>query len=419
MEELNNEEEQTKEVSLEDLTNSEKEAEEELTVDEEQEENIEEEQTEEKESKKVKDDKTKTEPTKKLKKKTLYIIIGVVAALIILITVLVVVLLPKDKEEGTKTTDKKDKTTGSAYVQAIKKSLESGDLAKEISKALNDSSVDTNKINLISMDIDSDDKQELVAYVEDSSKKYILQFEVGDEVTYEDSFQVDTKDSLGYTYSTKDDETYWYTVSSSNYTIIKKQKKVIKEEDYMNEYFTIINTYKNVPILNNAIEYDLVTPFDVEKLEKDEITKEKLLEDNKIKESEIKPAAEKHFREKQEEEEQKKKEEEEKKKAEEEAAKKEAESSFKLEGKTLHYGKYSTDPAIIIGYVIINSNGSGEIDGNSCTWQFGKHDFAQDSSGAKEMDSVNFTCTDGTYSFTAFEDDKLGNGGEIDLTLEK
>lgn len=354
--------------------------------------------------------------------KKLYIILGTVAIIIVLIIIILIVILPKKSTENSevdKNQSEKKAKKGSQFVETINKSLENGDLEKEINKALNDCNVETKSLSLLSIDIDSDDKEELIAYIEGNNKKYLLQFKVTDEVSYEDSFQLDSKDSFGYTYSIENDKNYWYTIYSGNYTIIEPQKKVIKEEIYLDNYFTIATVYKNTPILNNGVEYDLVTKFDAEEIEKDKITEKILLDDNKITKSEIKPAAEKYIKDKQDAIDKAKKEEEEKKKAEEEAAKKEEESRFKLEGKTLHYGKYTQDPAVIIGYVIINSNGSGEIDGNSCTWKFGKHDFAQDSSEKQEKDSVNFTCTDGDYHFTAFEDDKLGNGGEIDLKLEK
>lgn len=419
-------EEETKEVDLSELEDKNgediqenDEIEENNTTDEESENEINDKEKIEESKEETNNDKNKN---KKNKNKKLYIIIGIMSALIILGIILLIIFLPKDKKENTKNKDKdvEDKSESkSQFLTTITNTLENGDLVKEINKGLKDSGVTTNKVYLLNIDIDKDNKQELIVYAEDSSKKYILQFEVNDEITYEDSFQLDSKDSFGYTYSVNSDRNYFYTKYNENYTIIERQKKVIKETDFMNEYFIIANTYKNTPILNNGIEFDLETDFDIEKLDKNEINEETLLKDNDIGTNEIRPAAEDYFKKKKDEEEAAKKAEEEKKKAEEEAAKKEQESSFKLEGKTLHYGKYSQDPSIIIEYVIINSNGSGEIDGNSCTWKFGKHNFAQDSSNNEELESVNFNCTDGDYYFTAFEDDKLGNGGEIDLTLEK
>ena len=387
--------------------------------DEEVEERKDEDQKEEKSKEGKKEESKESKPKKKNNKK-LYIIIGVISALIILGIILLIIFIPK-KNDNNKTKDKdvEDKSKSeSQFVKTLNSALKSGDLAKEINKGLKDSNITTDKVHLLNIDIDKDGKQELVVYAEDSSKKYILQFEIGDEVTYEDSFQLDSRDSFGYAYSVSSDRNYFYSKYEGNYTIIGKQKKVIKEADFMDDYFVIVNTYKNTPILNNSIEYDLENSFDVEKLDKNEINEETLLKDNDIGENEIRPAAEDYFKKKKTEEEEKKKAEEEKKKAEEEAAKKEQESSFKLNNKTLHYGKYSQEKTTI-EYVIINSNGSGEIDGNSCTWKFGKHNFAQDSSEDEELESVNFNCTDGDYYLTAFENDKLGDGGTINLTLEK
>lgn len=377
---------------------------------------------EETNTEKENDKKIDTKKDSKKDKKTLYIIVGLSAIILILIIVLLIVLIPKNKESKNKNVSStEDKVSESEFVKTISNAIKNEKLVKEINKALNDSNVKTNKVYLLSMDIDRDNKQELMAYAEDENKKFLLQFEITDEVVYEDSFQLDSKDSMGYTYSVETDRNYFFTLHNGNYTIIERQKKIIKEEDYIKNYFTIANTYNKIPILNNAVEYDLSENFDAKELEKKEINEETLLKDNDIKETDIRPAAEKYFKDKKEAEEKAKKEEEERKIKEEEAKKKEEESTFKLEGKTLHYGKYTAETAVMFESIIINKDKTAKVDDKECSWKIGTFDFSQDSSKNEDnkKESITITCEEGDYNLTAFENDKLSNGGMLEFVFEK
>ena len=222
------------------------------------------------------------------------------------------------------------------------------------------------------MDLDSDGDQGIVVYAEGSNTKAIIQLEVDGEVTYDDSFPVDTKDSIGYAYSNEKDETYWYTEFAKNYTIISSAKKIIKEEDFLQSYFSLTKTYKEKPVLNHCVDYKMDKELDVKQLEKDAITKEKLLKDNDIKEEEIKDAYKKYLTEKEEQE--KKEKEEAEKKAKEEEERKKLSGTLLLGTKTYKYGIYT----------VYNSEGEEETKmalysdlscsygGNTCDYTIGE-----------------------------------------------
>ena len=135
---------------------------------------------EEKEEYENKRDKDKNK--KKSNKKKIIIISVLSVILIILIAVTVFLLLNKN--------NKKDEPKRSEYYKTIEKELDNKTLGDKFDKALAKNDIDAGSVKVISIDIDSDNKQDLVAYAEDSNKKYILNFDVSSSVTYEDSYQV-------------------------------------------------------------------------------------------------------------------------------------------------------------------------------------------------------------------------------------
>ena len=280
-------------------------------------------------------------PTKEKKPMNLKLILICAGAALLVIVMIVVVLfvLPNKKEESKTQQKVQDKTTESAFVRVVKESIESGEFIKEINKGLEINGLSAESVSLLSLDIDSDNEQEIIVYVEDAVKKYILQLEVDERVFYEDSFQVDSKDSLGFAYSAEKNLNYWYTEFEKNFTIIASAKKVIKEEDFLKNLFPLTKTYDEKPILTTAIEYKMDKNLDVSRLEFRSISNKGLLDNNQMKSEDIRAAYDKYLKAK-EEEEAKKKEEEEQKAKEEEEAKKLA-GSLQLGTSSYKYGTYN------------------------------------------------------------------------------
>lgn len=303
----------------------------------------------------------------KSKKKKKVLIIGGIVVGIIIIILLIVLLLPKDKKESS--TKKTSQENGSKFVTAIKNSIESGEFDKEINEGLQESGVTADSVCILRMDLDSDGDKDLVAYAEGNNKKTLIQFDVDDRVSYEDYYLLDSKDSLGYVYSSETEENHWYTEHEKNFTIISSAKKIIKEEDFLSNYFSLTKTYQQKPILNHCIEYKFDNELDVETLEENTITEKDLLEDNNIKSDEIKEAYKKYLTEKTEKE--KKEKEEAEKKAKEEAEQKKVTGTFTLGNNTYNYGLYKIYNAENeeVGEVSIYSDGTCICNGVACTYQ--------------------------------------------------
>ena len=320
------------------------------------------------ETEEVKEDNNSSEEKKPMNKK-LIIIIGSCVIAIILIILLNVLLLPKDKKEEDEPTKKNN---DSKFAAAVKASIESGDFDKAIKKGLDATGISTDKVCLISMDLDSDGDQGIVAYAEDSNLKAIIQLEVDDEVNYDDSFPLDSKDSIGYAYSSDKLENYWYTEYSKTYTIISSAKKIIKEDDFLNNYFSLTKTYKEKPVLNNCIEYKMDKELDVKSLEKEAITTEKLLKDNSIKEEEIGDAYKKYVTDKEEKE--KKEKEEKEKQAKEEEERKKLQGTLKLGNYSYKFGTYKVynEDNELDGTMILYSDLSCVYNETTCTYTVGE-----------------------------------------------
>jgi len=302
------------------------------------------------------------------KKKIIFIVSGIIIGLIILIILVLVLTHKGDKKE--KNTTKKN--NDSPFVTTIKDSLKDGSFDKEIKNGLTTNEINADTVCILNMDIDSDLEQEVVVYAEEGTKKAILQLEVYEGVSLEDSFPVDTKDSIGYAYSSERKENYWYTLSNKNYTIISSAKKIIKEEDFLNNYFALTSTYKQKPILNNCVDYKLDGKLDAKKLEKSAIKNEDVLKDNNIKEDEIADAYTKYIKEKTEKEAKEKEEAE--KKAKEEAERKKLEGTLKLGNYNYKYGTYNLNTADgeSDGVMVLYSDLTCEFKGVACTFTVGE-----------------------------------------------
>ncbi len=336
-----------------------------LIDEEDQEETLEEDNSEEEKEEETKE--------KKPINKKILIIGGIILAVILLIIIILVIVLNKNnnKEEPKKSNESK-------FVTTLKESLKSGDFDDAIATGLSDTGIKADKVCIINMDIDSDDEQELVVYAEDSSKKGLLQLEIDDEITYDDHYLLDAKDSIGYAYSSEKSDYYWYTEVTKNYTIVSNAKKIIKEEDFLTYYFSLTKTYKEKPILDQCTEYNMDKKLDAKKLEKNAITNKMIIKDNKIDAESVKEAYNKYLKEKEEKDA--------KEKAEAEAKAKEEELKQKLAGqlvlgnKTYKYGTYNLYNADeeIEGTMVLYSDQTCTYKGVNCTFAIGEIRAAND-----------------------------------------
>ncbi len=339
-------------------------------------------------------------------------IIGAVAALVIILLI-VVIATRGNKEKDTPKNNKKDENS---YVSKLNKYLKNGSIDDEIKKALSSENIDTKEIKILSMDIDSDEDQELVAYAEDSEKKFILYFEVEEDIYHEDSLQVDSAQSIGYAYSLKDKEPYYYIEHEGLYTIIGYTKTVEKEEQFLEKYFPITKEYGNTPFLDNGEIYKLDKNLDVKKIDKEKITAESILKDNDTTLFKINEAANKYISDKEEAKRKQEEEEKAKKEAEEEAkkeAEKEAKKVLEFNGIKLHYGKYISNKESSITKVTLNEDGTGTVNDTPCTWKETKKAIFS----SEETPVLTFKCDGKEYDFASQKDDNLANNGNIDLNF--
>ena len=349
-----------------------------------------------------KKEKDKNKDKKKSNKKKIIIISVLSLILIILIVVAVFLFLNKN--------NKKDEPNRSEYYKAIEKELDNKTLGKKFDKALEKNNIDTASVKVISIDIDSDNKQDLVAYAEDSSKKYILNFDVSSNVTYEDSYQVTSSSSFGYAYSKEDKTTYYYTEYNGQYTVISDTKKIMSKEEFEENYYIVTNKYDNSDILSDSIDYDLDDDLDIEELENNKITKKGLLESNDLTTSSIEEKASKYFTDKQEEKERLAKEQEEKEKQEAEERKKNA--GFTVGNYTLKYGKYVGTLDEMKETIVLNYDRTATYDDSNgraftCTWSVGTAWDGQDADSAVEAPAVNITCNGASISLFAMSNKTL------------
>ena len=306
---------------------------------------------------------------KPVNKKLIIAIIAIVLVVVIGIVLVLFVFNKPQKKQTTSKVEKRQVSNDSLFVKTIKESLQSGEFIKEMNKGLEANGLTVENVLLVNMDIDSDGDQEIVAYAEKEDKKVLISLEVDEAVMYDDSYPVDSKDSLGYAYASERRSNYWYTEYQKNYTIIAPAKKIIKEEDFLKDFFAITKTYDEKPIFANSIEYHMDKSLDAEKLEKMAITNKDLLENNKMDQYTIEKAYDKYVTEKEEEEKKKKEEEEERAKQEEEAKK--LAGTLKVGNSSFRFGTYNvyTKDGALDGTLIIYGDSTCIHKGVACTYR--------------------------------------------------
>lgn len=288
-----------------------------------------------------KEKKNQPKDTKKLNKKNLFIIIGI-AVLLIIIAIVLVIIFNKPKDEDKK----EDKTTATTWKDVLKTEAKDGSLKKKLEDKLDDFNITTEDVDLMLMDIDSDNDAELIAHVSNKKINKLLTYEIDKKISYSKDYDLSSDDALGFVYNTINENTYWYINSDSDKTVISVTDKDVSNEDFTTNYYVLTNQYKDKNVLDQFIEVSLDNKDlskDMDKVIKNNLTNKEFMSSNnltikKIKQ-EIKANEEEKLAEeekKKQEEEQKaleeqKKQEEEQKKAEEEKKKQEASSSKSFE----------------------------------------------------------------------------------------
>ena len=297
--------------------------------------------------------------------KTILIVLGSILGILLIVTVAVILFSPKKKEGTIQRRELED----SSYSGVINRSIRDGEFDRELESALKSVGITTDKVYLISMDLDSDEILELVAYAENEEKHYLLQFDVDEEVLFDDSFPLNNKESFGYVYSISQNTSNWCSVMGDQYTIIHHRKMVLKKEDFDKEYYIVTQDFNGKKTLDNALEYQINGDFDATLLDEISITKESLLKDSQMTAQEMRAKAEDHFKQK--------KEEEDKNNAESEKAKLMEEQKnevFGVNGVILRYGTYSQESGSY-GDFTINKNGTCTIGSIDCNWSIVNHNF--------------------------------------------
>lgn len=318
------------------------------------------------------------------------IIISVI--IVLLIVAGVVILLLVNKSEKTDNTENK-----SDYYKTLENNLESGKLSDEFDILLKKLNVNPTSVEVISLDLNSDFSQDLVAYVEDKNHKYLLDFEVDDDISLLDSYELSTK-SIGYAYSLLDNDMYWYVINNNQYTVISDSKKIMTKDIFDDNYYVITTKYNKKDILDNAYEYDLDKELDIDLLEKNKITKKRLLNNNSLTTSKVVNLAVSYKAER--EKKQAEQQEEELKNKTEEEIKKADESNtletFQVGDYKLKYGKYVSNIDGTIETYILNGDYTATfIDSNNvevgCTW-------------SNNSVSLDITCNNKHYSYSPIND---------------
>ncbi len=318
------------------------------------------------------------------------IIISVI--IVLLIVAGVVILLLVNKSEKTDNTENK-----SDYYKTLENNLESGKLSDEFDILLKKLNVNPTSVEVISLDLNSDFSQDLVAYVEDKNHKYLLDFEVDDDISLLDSYELSTK-SIGYAYSLLDNDMYWYVINNNQYTVISDSKKIMTKDIFDDNYYVITTKYNKKDILDNAYEYDLDKELDIDLLEKNKITKKRLLNNNSLTTSKVVNLAVSYKAER--EKKQAEQQEEELKNKTEEEIKKADESNtletFQVGDYKLKYGKYVSNIDGTIETYILNGDYTATfIDSNNvevgCTW-------------SNNSVSLDITCNNKHYSYSPIKD---------------
>lgn len=342
--------------------------------------------------------------------------LGMIVVGVIVFLLLIILGIFSFKKEATV---KKISNDDMFYI-VVQKAVRDGSFDKELKTAV----ATINKgdeLKIIGMDFDGDNKKDVVAYYTDNSNNTnnIITFKVDtkkEKVKYKEVLSnVKDESSLALAYSIEDDQNFFiYQYISGEYFVKGDVNKVVSEIDFNKNYY-IIKEEDDIELNNlfeDAVGYKYGDKTISRELLKDAtIDNDEILDEADMTQSQIVEKAKAHRDELIKAEEDKKKEEA-AKKAEEANKAQPTTNTFVLNGKTMHFGKYSAEAVIFYENIQIDRGGSANADGVSCTWSYGTHDFGQDSSSAGTLTQcIILKCPSSTEYLTAYKNDQLGDGG--------
>lgn len=314
------------------------------------------------------------EEEKKKKIKKILLISGISLIGVIFLILLIILILSPKKKESTIQQRKVDEEL--TFKDIVQTNIKNGNFDKELNYALKEIDIQDDDVSLIPIDIDLDDELELMAFIKNGEKSYLISFDVDEEILYDDYYNLNNNESLAFAYSIDKKSSCFYTDYNGFYTMILNRKMVIKPEDFSKEYYIVTKDFNSQSILENSITYKKDKKINISDLDKVSITKESLLQNNQLSLETMVSKAEEYFKEKSEKD-SKDKEEQDKAKEQEEQRK----EIFELNGFFLHYGPYGQESGSY-GHLLLNRDKTCKIGEVDCTWSFGNHDFDGTSTSA-------------------------------------
>lgn len=321
------------------------------------------------------------------------------AILIILIGIATILLFNKPTEE------KAPKKESKNWKTILNEEAKNGKLSKKLKDKLKDFKLETEKVELLLLDIDSDKDMELIAYAEnkEDNNNKIFTFEIDKSVQFSKDYDVNSREDISYVYDMSDKNCYWYINSNGKKVIVTIEDKELTQEEFDNNYYVVTNKYNEKNIFDEAVEVKvddkkIDISKELDKIIEKNITNEEILINNSLDKNKI----EQLIADKKLEEEQAKKEaEEEKKRLEEEQRKNEqtstpaASTSFKVGDYNVKFGKYKwlTPDGTTTFYYTLNSDytciftdGDGKT--TACNYSVGTATDGQDISSAVERPAI-------------------------------
>ncbi len=259
------------------------------------------------------------------KKKKIIIISSIIAAVLIIAAIVGYFLILKDD-------DKKETTSVKTWKDVLLSEAKDGSLKEKLTNQIDDYNYRAEDVDVMLLDIDSDEDMELLAFVEDeiTEKDKLMVFEITKKVKFSKDYNVTSEDALAYAYNIINENMYWYITDTNNQkVVISIEDKEYTEEEFNMNFHLAAHQYKNEEILDQSEEINLNQKSanltnTVQKIIKNSFTNEEFLDDNNISKKDIEKEIEKEKEEVQAKlEEEQKKLEEEQKKAEEEKKKQE------------------------------------------------------------------------------------------------
>lgn len=203
----------------------------------------------------------------KNKKKVLILII-----LVLVVVIIGVLLLFSQKDK--KVQKKK------SWKDILLNEAKDGTLQSTIKKELKKKKIDTNEVESLLLDIDSDKNYELVVYTDNN----LFTFHINEKVEADRNYEIHDKSSLKTAYNRKSEEVYWY-IDNEDKVVITDEDKSYSSDDFLAEYYELVNEYNNKMVLDSTTTINLdkkdISPA-ISKTIKVSFSNEELLENNDL-----------------------------------------------------------------------------------------------------------------------------------------